>query len=144
MKVIVDTPIWSYALRTKDRAYQSEIDELAYLIQDQKVLIIGPIRQEILSGYSNLNRFNKLKEKLSHFENSPIYDSDYELAAEFCNECRIKGIQGSHTDFLICAVAIRLDVPIFTTDQDFSRYRKIINIVAYPRSRRHSKETFLY
>jgi len=128
VKVLVDTPIWSYALRTKNKKYQSEIDELTALIKDLKALIIGPIRQEILSGYSNLSLFKQLKEKLSYFENTPILDSDYELAAELSNNCRKKGIQGSHTDFLISAVAIRLDVPIFTTDQDFSQYKNIINI----------------
>ena len=128
MKVIVDTPIWSYAFRTKNKEYQSEIDELTLLIQDLKALIIGPIRQEILSGYSNISNFRKLKETLSYFDNTPILDPDYESAAELHNECRKKGIQGSHTDFLICAVAIRLDAPIFTTDQDFSQYENILNI----------------
>ena len=128
MKVLVDTPIWSYSLRKHDKKNYAEINELASLIQYQRALIIGPIRQEILSGYSDLRNFEKLKEKLSYFENTPIVDSDYELAAEFCNRCRQKGIQGSHIDFLICAVANRSEVPIFTTDQDFFHFRNIIAI----------------
>ena len=128
MKVLVDTPIWSYALRTQNKEYQHEIKQLSSLIGDQRALIIGPIRQEILSGYSDFRKFKKLKEKLSFFENSPIQDSDYEMAAEMCNQCRRQGVQGSHIDFLICAVAKRLDVPIFTTDKDFFHYKKIISI----------------
>jgi len=128
VKVLVDTPIWSYAFRTRNKEYQLEIEQLTSLIRDQRALIIGPIRQEILSGYSDRRKFNRLKEKLSFFENSPIQDSDYELAAEMCNQCRKRGIQGSQIDFLICAVAKRLDVPIFTTDKDFSHYRTIISI----------------
>ena len=136
MKVLVDTPIWSFALRSQNQQYQVEIDELAILIQDQRALIIGPIRQEILSGYSDAKKFKKLKEKLSFFDNTSILDSDYESAAEFCNMCRKKGIQGSHTDFLICAVAVRLDVPIFTTDNDFLNYQKIIaNKLYEPRAK---------
>jgi predicted nucleic acid-binding protein len=128
VKVLVDTPIWSYALRTRQTEYSFEIDQLESLIKDQRALIIGPIRQEILSGYSNYKKFEELKEKLSYFENSLIQDSDYESAAEMCNHCRKKGIQGSHIDFLICAVANRLDVPIFTTDKDFFQYRKVLSI----------------
>jgi len=128
VKVLVDTPIWLYALRSKNKAYQSEVEQLASLIRDQRALIIGPIHQEILSGYSDLRKFKKLREKLSFFENSPIQDSDYELAAEMCNQGRKLDVQGSHIDFLICAVAKRLDVPIFTTDKDFSQYRNIISI----------------
>jgi predicted nucleic acid-binding protein len=108
VKVLVDTPIWSYALRTLHKEYQNEIDQLASLIRDQRALIIGPIRQEILSGYSDLRKFKKLKEKLSFFENTPILDTDYESAADLCNHCRKKGVQGSHIDFLICAVAERM------------------------------------
>lgn len=135
MKVLVDTPIWSYALRTLHKEYQNEIDQLASLIRDQRALIIGPIRQEILSGYSNLRKFKILKEKLSFFENTPILDTDYESAADLCNHCRKKGVQGSHIDFLICAVAERMDAPIFTTDKDFLNYQKAISIrlFEYPR-----------
>ena len=131
MKVLVDTPIWSYALRAPDEKYRNEIDQLKSLIRDQSALIIGPIRQEILSGYSDLPKFKKLKEKLSFFEDTPILDIDYESAAELSNQCREKGIQGSHIDFLICAVAKRIDVPIFTTDKDFFRYQKAISIKLY-------------
>ena len=131
MKVLVDTPIWSYALRTRNNEYHYEIDQLISLIRDQRALIIGPVRQEILSGYSDPRKFRKLKEKLFYFENTPIQDIDYESAAELCNQCRKKGIQGSHIDFLICAVAKRIDVPIFTTDKDFTSYQKIISIKLY-------------
>ena len=131
MKVLVDTSIWSYAFRSQNREFQYETQQLESLIKDQRVLIIGPIRQEILSGYSDLDKFDKLREKLSYFENSLIQDSDYESAARICNQCRINGIQGSHTDFLICAVAKRLNVPIFTTDKDFLQYSKVISIGLY-------------
>lgn len=132
MKVLVDTPIWSYALRALDERYKNEIEQLKALIRDQRALIIGPIRQEILSGYSDLRKFKALKEKLSYFENTPIKDADYELAAEMCNVCRKKGVQGSHIDFLICAVSKRMDVPIFTTDQDFHHFQKALSIKIFP------------
>ena len=128
MKVLVDTPIWFYALRSSNQEYQSEIDSLTSLILDQRAIIIGPIRQEILSGYSDLSQFRIIREKLSSFANTPILDVDYELAAEFNNKCRKKGIQGSHIDFLICAVANRKDVAIFTNDKDFEQFQKIIPI----------------
>ncbi len=128
MKVLVDTPIWSYALRSKNIEYQIEIDTLTSLIRDQRALIIGPIRQEILSGYSDQRKFCIIKEKLSYFVNTPILDMDYELAAEFSNKCRKNGIQGSHIDFLICSVANRIDSPVFTNDKDFEHYQNIFSI----------------
>jgi predicted nucleic acid-binding protein len=52
-------------------------------------------------------------------------------AASFFNRCRRKGIQGSNTDFLICAAAHRHEVPIFTTDLDFPRFEKILPIALF-------------
>lgn len=126
MKIVVDTPIWSYALRSKREGYELHIQKFETLISDQRVIMLGPIRQEVLSGYSNKSRFEKLNNKLRYFENTQITDDDYVQAAIFSNICRSKGVQGSHIDFLLCAVAFRLKSEIFTTDNDFSYYGKHI------------------
>ena len=60
-----------------------------------------------------------------------IFDDDYIQAAEFYNICRKNGVQGSHIDFLICAVAVRLSVEIYTTDKDFLNYQKHLPIKLY-------------
>jgi predicted nucleic acid-binding protein len=44
---------------------------------------------------------------------------------------RSKGIQGSNTDFLICAAAVRRDMAIFTIDKDFLRFAKCLPIVLH-------------
>ena len=128
MKVVVDTPIWSYALRSKRDGFELHVEEFETLISDQRVVMLEPIRQEVLSGYSDKSRFEKLNSKLRYFENTQIIDDDYVQAAIFSNTCRSKGVQGSHIDFLICAVAFRLKSEIFTTDNDFSYYGKHIPI----------------
>jgi len=128
LKVLVDTPIWSYALRAERAGFAQHVRELETLIADQRVLIIGPIRQEVLSGYSEIKKFEKLNAKLKYFENTPIIDEDYIQAAKFSNLCRKKGVQGSHADFLICATAYRLKAQIFTTDNDFAHYQKHVPI----------------
>lgn len=127
MKVLVDTVIWSQALRRTSPNIEIT-NKLSRLIQEYRALIIGPIRQELLSGYSNLAHFNKLKEKLRYFPNEIILDEDYIKAAEFNNTCRKNGIQGSHTDYLICSVANRLEAQIFTMDKGFKLYKKHLPI----------------
>jgi predicted nucleic acid-binding protein len=57
-----------------------------------------------------------------------LEQEDYETAADFFNTCRRSGIQGSNTDFLICAVAHRRNHSIFTTDQDFTRFQTCLSI----------------
>ena len=94
MKVLVDTSIWSHALRSINPEFEAQVKSLETLISDQRVLMIGPIRQEVLSGYSDPIKFENLKTKLSYFENSAVMDEDYINAAKFYNQCRQKGIQG--------------------------------------------------
>jgi len=132
MRVIVDTSVWSLALRRKktklNNAEIQIIDELIELINESRVVLVGPIRQEILSGIVSKAQFNKLKKKLNAFEDFFIKQNDYETASEFFNVCRKNGVQGSHIDYLICAVSSNNDFSIFTTDKDFENYSKHVNI----------------
>ncbi len=127
MKILVDTCIWSQALRHK-APNPIITKKLSDLIQDNRISIIGPIRQELLSGIANIKQFHDLKEHLSAFEDIPLITEHFEKAAEFSNLCRGKGIQGSTIDFLICAVAHREDLTIFTIDKDFDNYKKYLPI----------------
>jgi predicted nucleic acid-binding protein len=130
MKILIDTPIWSKAFRRKKINSEDKniVDSLKYLIDEFMEVIIGPIRQELLSGISDEVIFNDLKEKLKGFNDFPTETIDYELAAEYSNMCRRNGIQGSNTDFLICAIAVRNNFEIFTMDDDFNQYKKYIPI----------------
>lgn len=122
--ILVDTCVWFLALRGSSARKAYIAEQLSRLIDDNQVKIIGAIRQELLSGYTDKSSYEKLRQKLKYFPNEPVLDSDYEAAAEYSNLCRSKGIQGSHTDFLICAAAIRADFKIYTTDKDFNYYAK--------------------
>ena len=132
MNVIVDTSIWSLAFRRKGYSENNIIiNNLIALIRNTQIEIIGSIRQEVLSGISDRNKFYEIKNKMSVFMDYVVQTSDYEFAAECSNKCRINGIQGSHTDFLICAVAIKNDWAIFTEDKDFLEYEKYLPIKIY-------------
>lgn len=104
--VLVDTCVWSLALRGSSARETAIAEQLTQLIDENQVKIIGAIRQELLSGYTDKNSYEKLRQKLKYFPNEPVLDSDYEDAAEYSNFCRSKEIQGSHTDLLICTIAI--------------------------------------
>ena len=93
--------------------------------------MIGPVRQELLSGIKNQIQFQKLRNHLRAFPDLEVTTRDYETAAEFFNLCRGKGIQGSNTDFLICAIAVHHKIPIFTTDEDFTLFQPYLPITLY-------------
>jgi predicted nucleic acid-binding protein len=122
MKVIVDTSIWSLALRRRRGGESPEVTVLKNLVTDRRVQMLGPVRQEILSGVRSPSDFRKLYERLASFPDLPLVTEDYVKAAEFFNACRMKGVQGSNTDFLLCAVSWRARMPIYTADKDFMAY----------------------
>jgi predicted nucleic acid-binding protein len=131
MRVLVDTSVWSLALRRETHVQNPDAKELKRLITSHLTEIIGPIRQELLSGIRDQSQFDLLESRLAFFPDLPLHAEDYVTAAKMFNLCRAKGIQGSNTDFLICAVAVRHDFTIFTTDGDFRLFAKCLPIVLY-------------
>lgn len=71
MKVLIDTPIWSFAFRRSSNAENSfpkpAVEELIELIREDRAVLIGPVRQEVLSGISNQKQFDMLREKLKPY-----------------------------------------------------------------------------
>ena len=132
MKVLVDTSVWSAALR-RSKGIRSPVTlELQALVTEHRAELIGPIRQEILSGIREEAQFERLRKHLAAFPDFAIRTEDYVTAAQFFNRCRERGIQGSNTDFLICAVAARNGLAVFTTDQDFLLYARHLPIALHP------------
>jgi predicted nucleic acid-binding protein len=131
MRVLVDTSVWSEALRRSKRLNSTVVEEFRNLITEHRVDIIGPIRQEVLSGIRVDTQFAKLEKHLAAFPDLALDEDDYIMAAKFFNTCRCKGVQGSNTDFLICAVAVRRQISIYSTDKDFQGYAKYLPIVLH-------------
>lgn len=134
MKVLVDTSVWSLALRRSRSGPDPAVAELRSLIDEGRVAIIGPIRQELLSGVRTVESVALLREHLHAFSDEPLESADFERAAEHFNTCRRRGVQGSNTDFLICAAAERRELPILTTDADFTRFAAVLPIALHGRA----------
>jgi predicted nucleic acid-binding protein len=135
MLVLVDTPIWSLALCRKNADLnpreQRFTQALRELIQDGRAQLVGPVRQELLSGLREEASFKKLRDQLRAFEQVSSDFSDYEEAAQLNNHCRARGIAGSAIGFLICAAALRRGWQDFTTDPDFLRYSAVFPLRLY-------------
>jgi predicted nucleic acid-binding protein len=128
VNIIVDTSVWSLALRRQKPRPSAEVLELAELIREGRAALLGPVRQELLSGVPILQHYERLRDHLRAFPDVALESEDYEEAAAFFNLCRAKGVQGSNTDFLICAAAARRQFAILTTDADFANYAKVVPI----------------
>ncbi len=128
MNIIIDTSVWSLALRRQRSSPSAETRELAELVREGRAAMLGPVRQEILAGVRSEQQFETLRGHLRAFPDIPLEAQDYEEAATFFSKCRAKGIQGSNTDYLICAAAARRGFGILTTDTDFAHFARVLPI----------------
>jgi len=130
--VLVDTPVWSLSLRRRvadSSPSERRVTQNLYdLVQRQMVRLLGPTRQEVLSGIREESQFLRIRDHLRDFPDVEIDAGDYEDAARASNQCRCSGIAGSPVDLLMCAVALRYGWQIFTTDRDFARYAAVLPI----------------
>jgi len=136
MSVLVDTPIWSLAFRRKPviRSGQDwfRVRALSELIGKGEAQMIGLVRQELLSGIREEAQFRRLRNGLRVYDDTPVETEDHEEAARMSNICRRHGVAGSAIDFLLCAVAARRHWKIFTSDDDFKRYARVLNVQLLP------------
>lgn len=128
MNVLVDTSAWSLLLRRTNSGTDSVATELTRLIRQNRAVIIGAVRQEVLSGIRGPRQFDDLKLQLRAFPDLAMEPEDYETGAEYFNRCRAKGVQGSPTDFLICATAARRRLAVLSADTDFGHYARFLPI----------------
>ena len=135
MMVLVDTPVWSLALRRKQSDLSPREQDLKSALQelvlDGRAQIVGPVRQELFSGIRAEETFRRVRDALRAFDEPHLQVQDYEEAARISNVCRARGIAGSAIDFLICAVAHLRHWEVFTTDHDFVRYSKVLPLRLY-------------
>jgi predicted nucleic acid-binding protein len=101
---------------------------LTELIHEGRILMIGPVRQELLSGLREDSQFNRLRDDLRPFKDEAIHTNDYEEAARMSNLCSSRGVASSSVDMLICAIAGRARSTILTTDRDYLLYSKFLPI----------------
>jgi len=133
MKVLVDASVWSQALRNKRQ--NAATKELVDLINASMVVMIGPVRQELLSGVADEKTFESLKATLASFEDVPITTADYETAAKFYNTCCPHCVQGTYADFLLCAIAANRKLLIFSADAKFEHLAKHLPVRLYQAGR---------
>jgi len=128
-KFIIDTSVWSEALRRKKNTLNSSETVVRKIIEnDDEIVILGIILQEILAGISNEKLFREIKDILDDFVYLDITKNDYIYASELSNKCRSKGIIAGSIDFLIASTAIRNELQLVTSDKDFLNISKHSNL----------------
>ena len=119
MNVLVDTSVWSIALRRDRPPLGRELEALRAAIERGDVCLLGVILQEVLQGFPSPDRTRRLVEHLSPFPLLTLHRDDYVFAAEIRNKCRSRGLAISTIDAQIAAAAINHGSALLTLDKDF-------------------------
>jgi predicted nucleic acid-binding protein len=123
--ILVDTSVWSLALRRDRAAASREVDVLSGAIDRGAACLTGAILQEVLQGFPDVSRTRRLVDYLAPFPLVALHRGDYVYAAEIRNKCRVKGVVISTIDAQIAAAAIDHKCVLLTADKDFEAIARL-------------------
>jgi len=122
VSLLVDTSVWSLALRRDHPGQVPEVDALKSALQaGESVLTTGLVLQEILQGFSGPRDRARIIDRFSSLALLTPDRVDHIAAAEIRNRCRRAGVQVGTIDALLAQLCIRYDLVLLSTDKDFVR-----------------------
>jgi predicted nucleic acid-binding protein len=120
MTLLVDTSVWSLALRRDVEQSAPEVVALCHaLLGTDQVFTTGLVLQELLQGFAGPKDRAQLVDRLSALAFLQPVKEDHIEAAEVRNSCRRCGVQVGTIDALLIQLCRRYDLTLLTTDQDF-------------------------
>ena len=120
MTLLVDTSVWSLALRRDRVRDEPQVEALRQALGGaQSVVTTGLILQELLQGFAGARA---QREIVGRFAALPLLvpdRQDYIDAAAIRNRCRRAGIQLGTIDALLAQLGVRHRLVLLSTDNDF-------------------------
>ena len=120
MTLLVDTSVWSLALRRDRDGDVPQIQALRAALEGGEIVVTtGLVLQELLQGFAGPRA---RKDIIERFAALPLLSPDRQNhidAAELRNRCRSAGVQLGTIDALLAQLCIRHGLTLLTTDDDF-------------------------
>ena len=127
MTLLVDTSVWSLALRRDQQVEILEVELLKRaLLAGDTVVTTGIVIQELLQGFVGPKDRTRIIER---FQALPLLNPDrhtHIAAAELRNRCRRNGVQLGTIDALLAQLCIEHELSLLTTDKDFVHAAKYV------------------
>ncbi len=121
MTLLVDTSVWSLALR-RDGTYEAK-EVLALreaLTGADSVVTTGLVLQELLQGFNGPKAKEAIIERFGALPFIQPDRQDHVAAAEVRNACRRGGVQIGTIDALLIQLCGRYEMTLLSSDKDFS------------------------
>ena len=128
MSLLVDTSVWSLALRRDALPDLPEVQALAEALAGSDVVVTtGLVLQELLQGFAGLSDQSAAAWIVERFSALALVQpdrDDHVAATALRNTCRRAGVQLGTVDALIAQLCIRHGLTLLTTDLDFTHAAK--------------------
>lgn len=120
MTLLVDTSVWSLALRRDTVPGLPEVQALRLALEGTGVVVTtGIVLQELLQGFAGPRTARQIVESFAALPMISPDRQDHIEAAALRNTCRRNGIQVGTIDALLAQLCIRHSLTLLTTDNDF-------------------------
>lgn len=120
MTLLVDTSVWSLALRRDGSTSAPEVRVLRdALAGSDAVVTTGLVLQELLQGFSGPRAAAAIIDRFAALPLIAPDRSDHIGAAEVRNACRRAGVQLGTIDALLIQLCGRHELTLLSTDNDF-------------------------
>lgn len=129
MRILVDTSVWSLALRRGGPAAHPAVGRLRALIRaGEDVALPGIVLQEVLQAFREEDAFRRVARSFEPFEVVEPQRQTHIEAARIHRRAAAKGVAATTTDCLIAATAVRHGDALLTTDRDFERLARVCDL----------------
>ena len=121
MTLLVDTSVWSLALRRSGPSTEPAVAALyEALLGAEAVVTTGLVLQELLQGFSGPKAAAAIVERFRALPMIQPERQDHIAAAEVRNTCRRSGVQIGTIDALLIQLCGRHEMTLLSTDKDFT------------------------
>lgn len=133
MTLLVDTSVWSLALRRDVDVEEPEVQALKEALSGGDVVVTtGLVLQELLQGFAGAKASEKIVERFSALALIQPNREDHIAAASLRNACRRAGVQIGTVDAVIAQLCIRHGAVLLSTDKDFVHAAKHCKLKIWP------------
>lgn len=121
MTLLVDTSVWSLALRRDGSTESKEVIALREALDGgDSVVTTGFVLQELLQGFSGLKAKEAIIERFGALPLIQPDRQDHIAAADIRNVCRRSGVQVGTVDALLIQLCARYELTLLSSDKDFA------------------------
>lgn len=125
MTLLVDTSVWSLALRRDGSTTAPEVRQLQDAIAGADTLVTtGLVLQELLQGFNGPRAAAAIIETFAALPIIAPDRQDHIAAAEVRNACWRAGVQIGTIDALLIQLCGRHELTLLSTDRDFAHAAK--------------------